>query len=226
MEGLYRHCWWNLLIDVYTRLAQSTYPPNCLCGGNICCVGVISRRMPTRRKPTIDQWPGVGYRPVAQVHLCMHDSNVWIRYWLVGSRALGRSEYFFLRPSTGLFAPPQHPHIRPLWGPVRAMKTLTSHVLHIIIYAFPLPPSSMLNQLGVGSACDENAHFCKWCARPRPSTLNSGGKGGDDDGHALTDERFYRTHRKDLFVVRRVCRVKVSHSFNNYLVFHSAWLGA
>ena len=117
------------------------------------------------------------------------------------------------------------PHIRPLGGPVRAMKTLISHFLNIIISASPLPPSSMLNQLGVGSACDENAHFCKCCARPHPSTLNWGGQGGgDDNGRARTDERFYRTHRKDLFVVRHVCRIKIAHLFNNYLLFHSAWL--
>ena len=38
-----------------------------------------------------------------------------------------------------------------------------------------------------------------------PINIELGGEGGgDDDGHALTDERFYRTHRKDLFVVLRV----------------------
>ena len=118
--------------------------------------------------------------------------------------------------------PPPYPTS---WGPVRAMKTLISHFLNIIISASPLPPSSMLNQLGVGSACDEHAHFCKCCARPHPSTLNWGGQGGgDDNGSARTDERFYRTHRKDLFVVQHVCRVNITHSFNNYLMFHSAWL--
>ena len=107
--------------------------------------------------------------------------------------------------------PLPRPHIRLLGGPVRAMKTLTSHVLHIIISASPLPPSSMLNQLGVGSACDENAHFCKCCARPRPSTLNWGERGAATTTDTRSQMSVFIARTGKTFSLCGVCVVSKSH---------------